>query len=183
VTRDFPSETVEASKGPGGPNQDADGNTATMDLGDLISSEAVIPALKAKSKKQVLQELAERAASLSGVDKHEIFDRLLHRERLGSTGVGRGVAIPHGKLIGLDRIVCVFARLEEPIDFEAIDDQPVDLVFALLAPEQAGADHLKALARISRLLREPGTLERLRGSRDRHALHAVLTSSVTTHAA
>ena len=126
-----------------------------MDLADLIAPEAVYPSLKAKTKKQALQDVAQRAAVLTGLDAREIFDTLLQRERLGSTGVGRGIAIPHGRMPGLPSIVSVFARLDEPIDFEALDNEPVDLIFLLLAPEHAGADHLKALARISRLLREP----------------------------
>lgn len=154
-----------------------------MDLGDLISPESVIASLKAKSKKQVLQELASHAAKLTGLPEREIFDTLLQRERLGSTGVGHGVAIPHGKLPGLSKIKGMFARLEEPIDFDAVDREPVDLVFVLLAPEGAGADHLKALARISRLLRETTAIEKLRRSKDAAALYAVLTESATSHAA
>ena len=153
-----------------------------MDLADLIAPEAVYPSLKAKTKKQVLQELAQKAAALTRIDAREIFDTLLQREHLGSTGVGRGIAIPHGRLAPLPNIVSVFARLEEPIDFEALDEEPVDLIFLLLAPEHAGADHLKALARISRLLREPATIERLRASRDRAALYSVLTEPAV-HAA
>ena len=154
-----------------------------MGLGDLISPEGVVASLKAKSKKQVLQELAGRAASLTGLGEREIFDTLLQRERLGSTGVGHGVAIPHGKLASLDSIVGLFAKLEQPIDFEAVDDQPVDLIFLLLAPESAGADHLKALARISRLLRESAALEKLRASGEASALYSVLTEAATSHAA
>lgn len=148
-----------------------------MDLADLIAPEAVFPALKAKTKKQALQELAHRAAKLTGLDARDVLDTLLQRERLGSTGLGRGIAIPHGRMPMLERIVSVFARLEEPIDFEALDDEPVDLIFLLLAPEHAGADHLKALARISRLLREPSSIERLRASKDRAAIYSVLTQS------
>ena len=153
-----------------------------MDLAELIAPEAVYPSLKAKTKKQALQDIAQRAAVLTGLDAREIFDTLMQRERLGSTGVGRGIAIPHGRMAGLTRIVSVFARLDEPIDFEALDNEPVDLIFLLLAPEQAGADHLKALARISRLLREPSTIERLRSSRDRAAIYSVLTEPAV-HAA
>jgi PTS system nitrogen regulatory IIA component len=153
-----------------------------MDLSDLITPEAVIPTLKAKSKKQALQELAGKAAGLTGLDAHDIFEALLQREGLGSTGVGRGIAIPHGRLPGLRKIVSVFARLEEPIEFEALDGEPVDLVFLLLAPEHAGADHLKALARISRLLREPSSIAKLRASKDRAALFSVLTEPAA-HAA
>lgn len=154
-----------------------------MDLGDLLSAEEVIPTLKAKSKKQVLQEIAGIAAEKAGLDPQDVFDVLLQRERLGSTGVGQGVAIPHGRLPSIDRIFCLFARLEEPISFDSIDDEPVDLVFLLLAPETAGADHLKALARISRLIRESQTLDKLRGSRERSALYSVLTEASASHAA
>jgi PTS system nitrogen regulatory IIA component len=154
-----------------------------MDLSDLITPQGVIPSLKASNKKQALHELAAEAARLTGIDECEIFNTLLQRERLGSTGVGNGIAIPHGKINTLENIVGVFARLEDPIDFEAIDEEPVDLVFLLLAPEDAGADHLKALARISRLMREPTAVEKLRGSRDREALYAVLTEPAASHAA
>lgn len=154
-----------------------------MDLGDLLSPDAVFPSLTAKNKKQALQELARKAAGITGLDAHEIFETLLQRERLGSTGVGRGIAIPHGRITTLPRIVSVFARLEEPIDFEALDGEPVGLIFLLLAPEHAGADHLKALARISRLLREPDTIEKLKIAKDRAALYSVLTQPATSHAA
>ncbi len=154
-----------------------------MELGDLIGPEAVIPALKANDNKQAFQALAERAANIAGLASRDVYDTLLQRERLGSTGVGRGIAIPHGRLAQLQKIVCVFARLEHPIDFEAPDEEPVDLVFLLLAPEPAGADHLKALARISRLLREPQTTEKLRGAHDRAALYSVLTKPSTVEAA
>jgi PTS system nitrogen regulatory IIA component len=153
-----------------------------MDLGDLITPEAIFPTLKAKSKKQALHELAQRAATLTGLEARKIYDTLMQREGLGSTGVGRGIAIPHGRICGLRKIVSVFARLEEPIAFDALDNEPVDLIFLLLAPEHAGADHLKALARISRLLREPLSIERLRASKDRAALYSVLTQSAV-HAA
>ncbi len=154
-----------------------------MDLGDLIKTDSVVASLPAKSKKQVLQALADHAARLTGLPERDIFDTLLQRERLGSTGVGRGVAIPHGKLTGLPQILGLFARLEKPVDFESVDREPVDLVFLLLAPESAGADHLKALARISRLLREPAAIEKLRLSKDETALYAVLTQAATSHAA
>ena len=153
-----------------------------MDLRDLIAPEAVIASLKAKSKKQALQELAQKAAKLTGLDERDIYDTLLQRERLGSTGVGSGIAIPHGRLPTLRNIVSVFARLEEPIDFEALDAERVDLIFLLLAPEHAGADHLKALARISRLMREPSSIAKLRASKDRAALYSVLTEPAV-HAA
>src|SRR5262245_2621282 len=133
-----------------------------MELGDLITLDAINPKLGARTKKQVLQDLADKAAALTGLDGRDILEALLQRERVGSTAVGRGIAIPHGRLAGLERILSLFARLEQPVDFEAPDEEPVDLIFVLLAPEHAGADHLKALARVSRLLREPQTIERLR---------------------
>jgi PTS system nitrogen regulatory IIA component len=153
-----------------------------MDLGDLITAEGVIPLFRAKSKKQALQDLSAKAAALTGLDSRQVFETLLQRERLGSTGVGRGIAIPHGKMPGLKKIFSLFARLDEPIAYDSPDDQPVDLIFLLLAPEHAGADHLKALARISRLLREPSAIERLRSSKDKAALLSVLTQPVP-HAA
>lgn len=154
-----------------------------MDISELITTDGVIARLSASSKKQALQELAKRAADLTGLQERTVFDVLLERERLGTTGVGNGIAIPHGKLPGLDRLYGVFARLETPVDFDAIDEQPVDLIFVLLAPECAGADHLKALARISRLLRDRGVCEKLRGSNDSDALFALLTDTTTSHAA
>jgi PTS system nitrogen regulatory IIA component len=135
----------------------------------------VIPALKVNGKKQAIQEIAARAAELSGLGERTIFETLLQREKLGSTGIGHGIAIPHGKLAKLDRLFGLFARLERPIDFESLDGQPVDLVFLLLAPEGAGADHLKALARVARLLRDPDIANKLRESRDADAIYAVLT--------
>ena len=154
-----------------------------MDLSDLVTPDAILPALKANSKKQVLQAIAERAAAMTGVQEKDIFETLIKREKLGSTGVGGGIAIPHGKLTGLDRIFGLFARLPKPIDFEALDEHPVDLIFLLLAPESAGADHLKALARIARLFREPGVAGKLRASGDESALYAVLTEGATHNAA
>ena len=159
------------------------GSARTMDLRDLITPEGIIPSLRVKSKKQALQELADRAAGLTGANPRRIFEALLQRERLGSTGVGRGIAIPHGKISDMKQIFTLFARLEEKVDFEAMDGEPVDLIFLLLAPESAGADHLKALARISRLLRDPAAIEKLRGSRDRAALYSVLTEPLASHAA
>jgi PTS system nitrogen regulatory IIA component len=154
-----------------------------MDLGDLITPEAVIASLRVQNKKQVLQDLAERAARITGLASRDILETLMQRERLGSTGIGRGIAIPHGRVPQLNRIVSVFARLAEPIEFDALDGEPVDLIFLLLAPEHAGADHLKALARISRILRNPASTEKLRGAHDRGALYAVLTEPAASHAA
>src|SRR4051812_47589175 len=145
-----------------------------MPLSDLVAPNAIIPALKVNGKKQVLQELAARAATLTGQNERAIFEILLQRERLGSTGVGNGIAIPHGKLPKLPKLFGLFARLDRPVDFEALDNEPVDLVFLLLAPEGAGADHLKALARVARLLRDPDTVHKLRQSRDAEAIYAVL---------
>ncbi len=154
-----------------------------MDLNDLIEVPAIMPALKANSKKQLLQLLAERASTIAGIPEREIFDTILQRERLGSTGVGNGIAIPHGKLAGVKQISGVFARLEAPIDFEALDDQPVDLVFLLMAPEGAGADHLKALSRIARVLRDSDTVAKIRGTRDATAIHALLSETQGSKAA
>ena len=146
-----------------------------MPLSDLLAPDAVFPSLKANNKKQAIQELSAHAAKLTGQDGRKIFEILLQRERLGSTGVGHGVAIPHGKMPKLDRIFGLFARIEKPIDFEALDGAPVDLIFLLLAPEAAGADHLKALARISRLLREKDTIAKLRGTDTAEGLYSILT--------
>lgn len=159
------------------------GKDRVMNLADLIGPEAIVPSLKAKNKKQALLELARKAEDLTGLDQAVVFEALLQRERLGSTGLGRGIAIPHGKLPGLTSVVTVFARLEEPIPFDSVDNEPVDLVFLLLAPEHAGADHLKALARISRLLREPQAIHKLRTCHDSRALYAVLTEPIAAHAA
>ena len=154
-----------------------------MALADLLHQDAIIPALRVNSKKQLLQELAAKASRTTGLSEREIFDVILQRERLGSTGVGNGIAIPHGKLAGVKRIAGVFARLETPVDFEALDDQPVDLVFLLLAPEGAGADHLKALSRIARVLRDADTVAKIRGTRDAVAIHALLSDTQASHAA
>jgi PTS system nitrogen regulatory IIA component len=148
-----------------------------MEISDLLQPEAVISGLKASSKKQALQELAKHAAQITGVNDRRIFETLLERERLGTTGVGNGIAIPHGKLADFTRLYGLFARLDRPIDFEAIDEQPVDLIFLLLAPEGAGADHLKALARVSRLLRDTSVCEKLRGADTADGLYMLLTQS------
>jgi nitrogen PTS system EIIA component len=145
-----------------------------MPISDLVAPNAIIPALKVNGKKQALQELAAKAAELSGQNERTIFEILVQREKLGSTGVGNGIAIPHGKLARLNKLFGLFARLDRPVDFEALDGQPVDLVFLLLAPEGAGADHLKALARVARLLRDPDIAHKLRHSRDAETLYAVL---------
>ena len=154
-----------------------------MEINDLLVPEGVVADLKATSKKQALQDLAKRAAEISGLHERAVFDVLMERERLGTTGVGNGIAIPHGKLASLDCLHGLFARLEQPIDFHAIDERPVDLIFVLLAPENAGADHLKALARISRLLRNNGICDKLRGTDSAEALFAILTESQEDRAA
>ena len=146
-----------------------------MTITDLVAPEAILPALKVNNKKQALQELAARAAELTGQNERSVFEVLLQREKLGTTAVGYGVAIPHGKLPKLEKIFGLFARLDRAIDFEAMDGQPVDLVFLLLAPESAGADHLKALARVSRLLRNQNTCEKLRAAGRAEVLYALLT--------
>src|SRR6201993_3264452 len=151
-----------------------------MPITDLVAPEAILPALKVNSKKQALQELAAKASELTGQNERTIFEVLLQREKLGTTAVGYGVAIPHGKLAKLDKLFGLFARLERPIDFDALDAQPVDLIFLLLAPEAAGADHLKALARVARLLRDPEVARKLRESRDAEALYAVLAMPPAT---
>jgi PTS system nitrogen regulatory IIA component len=155
----------------------------SMTLTDLIAANAVVPALKVNSKKQAIQELAARAAALTGQNERAILEILLQREKLGSTGVGNGIAIPHGKLPKLGGLFGLFARLDRPIDFEALDGQAVDLIFLLLAPEAAGADHLKALARVARLLRDPEVARRLRDSRDADAIYAVLSMPPASSAA
>ncbi|HKU98144.1 MAG TPA: PTS IIA-like nitrogen regulatory protein PtsN [Vineibacter sp.] len=145
-----------------------------MELADILAPDAVIADMRASSKKQALLEAAQRAAHVTGLHERTVFDVLLERERLGSTGLGGGIAIPHGKLAGLDRLHGVFARLATPIDFEAIDARPVDLMFVLLAPESAGADHLKALSRVSRALRDRVLVEKLRATDRADALYALL---------
>ena len=154
-----------------------------MEISDLLAPEGVSADLKATSKKQALQDLARRASEVSDLPERAIFDVLMERERLGTTGVGNGIAIPHGKLPNLDRLHGFFARLNQPIDFQAIDERPVDLIFVLLAPETAGADHLKALARISRLLRDQAVCEKLRGTDGAEALYAILIESEEDRAA
>ncbi len=154
-----------------------------MALADLVAQNAVMPALKVNSKKQAIQELSARAAELTGQSERAILEILQQREKLGSTAVGNGVAIPHGKMATLSRLFGLFARLARPIDFEALDGQPVDLIFLLLAPEAAGADHLKALARVARLLRDPDIARKLRESDSADALYAVLAMPVVAGAA
>lgn len=145
-----------------------------MDVDCLIREDAIIAFLKASSKKQILQEMAQKAAALTGLEEREILDTIMERERLGTTGIGNGIAIPHGKLASLDHVVGVFGRLSKPVNFDALDEEPVDLVFLLLAPTGSGADHLKALSRVARLLRNSTTVAALRHSRDASAIFAVM---------
>ena len=154
-----------------------------MEIDDLITTKSVVANLRATSKKQAIQDLAKKAAEITGLHERAIFEVLMERERLGTTGVGNGIAIPHGKLANLDKLYGLFARLEKPIDFQSIDEQPVDLIFLLLAPETAGADHLKALARVSRLLRDKTVCDKLRGTDQNEALYALLTEEATHQAA
>jgi PTS system nitrogen regulatory IIA component len=152
-----------------------------VEIADLLPGpNAVSACVKASGKKALLADLAHRAALLHGVDERRVYDLLLERERLGSTGIGGGIAIPHGRLAGLDKPRGLFARLGHPIDFDAIDERPVDLVFLLIAPEGAGADHLKALARVSRLLRDQSLVEKLRATEKADALYALLIEPPAT---
>ena len=154
-----------------------------MELADLVTASAVLPSVKATSKKQVLQEIAHKASDLYGLHCGTIVNGLIAREKLGSTAMGNGVAIPHARVEGLDRILGVFARLDKPVDFEAADRQGVDLVFALLAPETADANHLRALAKVSRTMRDGEIRRKLRASDNAASLHALLTEIQTSRAA
>jgi PTS system nitrogen regulatory IIA component len=155
-----------------------------VEIADLLSGpDAVLACVKASGKKALLAELAAKAAQLYTLDERRLFDRLLERERLGSTGIGGGIAIPHGRMPSLAKPVGVFARLAHPVDFDSIDERPVDSVFLLLAPEGAGADHLKALARVSRLLRDRGLVEKLRATESADALYALLIETLPAQSA
>jgi PTS system nitrogen regulatory IIA component len=154
-----------------------------MELSDIIPREGVLFALRSGSKRHALSELASLAEGFVGVPQRRILDAVLEREKLGSTGIGNGVAIPHARLAEIDRPWGFFARLDRPLEFGAVDELPADLVFLLLTPAIAGADHLKMLARISRLLRQQATGEKLRGAPDAAAVHAILTEPITAGAA
>ena len=145
-----------------------------MELRDVLAPGAVIAALRASSKKQLLQQLAAAIAPSVGQDGQSLFDILLTRERQGSTGFGGGIAFPHGRIAGLPAPTGLFARLADPIDYDAIDGRPVDLVFLLLSPIDRGAEHLKALARVSRTFRDAALVEKLRGSTSPDALYTML---------
>lgn len=154
-----------------------------MTLDSIIDDQSVLANVKAQNKKQLLLELSQVLAARTAIDHRVIFETLLTREKLGSTGIGQGIAIPHGKVPTLSRVYGLFARLATPIEFESVDGQPVDLVFVLLAPEHAGADHLKALAKISRLLRDPAVVAKLRGTDEAESLYAILTEPTASASA
>ena len=145
-----------------------------MQLSDFLDFDAIKTSLSGGNKRSLMQQLANLAGQRLGVESAPILAGITEREQLGSTGFGQGVAIPHGKIEGLTRIYCLFVRLAEPVDYKAIDGRPVDLIFLLLSPPDAGAEHLKALAAISRITRHLPTLEKMRGARSRDALAAVL---------
>ncbi len=146
-----------------------------MELADILSEESVLICTDIKTKRDVLKTLAGKVSALTGHPADEIFEALDDRESLGSTGLGNGIAVPHGKFAGLKGVIAVFMKLTPPVDFEAVDDQPVDLVMMLLAPMGAGADHLKALARVARVLRTDAIAESLRHAADPARLYAILT--------
>jgi len=154
-----------------------------MVLDDLLTPQGVIHNLKARCKREALQALAEKASTIVGEPASDIMATLLEREQLGSTGVGDGVAIPHGKIEGLSKITGLLARLETPVAFDAVDDQPVDLIFMLLAPANATAAHLKALAKVSRLLRDQDARNALRGADSAEAIFAIATAEQKHYAA
>ncbi len=151
-----------------------------MELADILSEGSVIVCEKVRDKTELLQKLADHAARVTGQNRNAVLDALSNRETLGSTGLGNGIAIPHGKLPGLTGVTAVFAKLGGAVDFDSVDDQPVDLVMVLLAPIGAGADHLKALARVARLLRTETLVEELRNSSDPRRLHAILTAPLAS---
>ena len=154
-----------------------------MQLSDFLDCDAIKTSLPGGNKRSLMQQLANLAAQRVALDPGVILASLNEREQLGSTGFGQGVAIPHARIDGLERIYGLFARLGEPVDYKAIDGRPVDLVFLLLSPTDAGAEHLKALASISRVTRDAATLERLRGARSRDALAALLMGADEVDAA
>ncbi len=146
-----------------------------MELADILTEESVIACTGIKTKQDVLERLAQQAATVTGASAPAILTALVDREALGSTGLGNGIAIPHGKMAGLGGVTAVFARLDQPVDFDSVDDQPVDLIMMLLAPVGAGAEHLKALARVARMLRTETVLESLRRAKTEADLYAILT--------
>jgi PTS system nitrogen regulatory IIA component len=155
----------------------------TTIIGDLLDGGSIAPRVNAVSKRQALSIVAEIAARAFALKAPRVFDALMERESVEATGVGHGVAIPHAHIAGLDRMRGVFVRLESPVEFNAVDDEPVDLLFALLAPADAGPEHLLALARVSRVLRQAKLREQLRRARSGDAIHALLTQEVRPAAA
>jgi PTS system nitrogen regulatory IIA component len=147
-----------------------------MNIADIISKNAVLDHLQASSKRELVQSLAERVAAVANIDERVVFDAVWERENLGSTGYGEGVAFPHARIEGLDKVCGLFARLDEPVDFDALDGKPVDLVFMLISPENSGADHLTALAALSRILKTEGSCEKLRKARSVEELYAILNA-------
>ena len=151
-----------------------------MQIGELLDRNAIALRVSAANKRQALALIAETAARTLGVEAADILDALAEREQAGSTGVGHGVAAPHARLVGLQRMRGVFVRLDQPVEFESVDDQPVDLIFALFAPIDAGAEHLRALAKVSRLLRQADLRQQLRQARTADAVHALLVQDSST---
>ncbi|MBM1220663.1 PTS sugar transporter subunit IIA [Ponticoccus sp. SC2-23] len=154
-----------------------------MQLSKILRPECVKLLNGATSKKRLFQDIAELAQSVYGLGQSQVLDALLERETLGPTGVGQGVALPHARLHEIDRVCGLFFRLDRPLEFESVDRQPVDLVFTLFAPENAGVEHLKALALVSRTLRDPGICAKLRANDDAHTLHTILTETTSSQAA
>lgn len=147
-----------------------------MNIADIISKEAVLDSIQASGKRELVQEMSNRIAAIAGVDERVVFEAVWERENLGSTGYGEGVAFPHARIEGLDKVCGLFARLEEPVDFDALDGKPVDLVFMLISPENSGADHLTALATLSRILKTEGSCDKLRKARSANELYAILNA-------
>lgn len=145
-----------------------------MNIADIISKNAVLDHVQASSKRELVQSMAEKVSALSGLDERVVFDAVWERESLGSTGYGEGVAFPHARIEGLDKVCGMFARLDEPVDFDSLDGKPVDLVFLLISPENSGADHLTALAALSRILKTEGSCEKLRNARSVDEIYAIL---------
>ena len=154
-----------------------------MNLGNLLDLRAISPRVGGSSKRQVLSVIADIAARSFGLPSDQVLDALLEREAAGSTGVVHGVAVPHARLEGIERMRAVFVRLEQPVAFEAVDDQPVDLLFALFAPKGSSSEHLRALARVSRLLRQPEIREQLRQAKTAEAIHLLLVQEAQPSAA
>lgn len=154
-----------------------------MELTDILKPSAVKTAGKLTSKKRLFQELGDIASSSLGLSSEEIVDALLDRENLGPTGVGKGVALPHARISGLTSVTGMFLKLDQPMDFNSVDRQPVDLIFALFAPEDAGVEHLKALALVSRTMRDQGTCAKLRANTDASTLHAIMVETPSSRAA